>query len=70
MKCLFGLRELRADQQRHDPAGEEEEPGRGDVEDPDPLVVGRDSQLATRPRCQAGMRRLGVNRHRAPPSAR
>ena len=34
--------QLRADQLGHDPAGDEEERGRGDVEDPDPLVVDGD----------------------------
>ena len=38
---LVGPRELRAHQERDDPAGDEEDQAREDVHDPDPLVVDR-----------------------------
>jgi len=64
-EVLVRLGELCPDQQRHDPAGDEEEPSGREVEDPDPLVVDRDE-----PTCDAaampgrsGLCGLDVNRH-------
>ena len=66
MKSLVRLGELRADQQRHDPAGDEEEPGRADVEDPDPLVVDGDEPAREAAALPGGSWcGLDVNRHRA-----
>ena len=56
-ETLVRLRELRAHQQGHQPAGDEEDGGRGDVEDPDPLVVDGDEparHAAARPGGDAG----------------
>ena len=70
-KSPFGLRELRAHQQRHHAAGEEEHARGDDVEDPDPLVVDGDEPARDAAALPGGHRRRGdaldVNCHRAPP---
>ena len=62
------LRELRPHQHRHHAAGEEEDPGGDDVEDPDPLVVHGDEPARDAAALPGGDRRLGVSRQGAPPA--
>jgi hypothetical protein len=64
-EVLVRLGELCPDQQRHDPAGDEEEPSGREVEDPDPLVVDRDEPAgdAAAVPGRSGLCGLDVNRH-------
>ena len=64
-EVLVRRRELRTHEQRHDPAGHEEEQRRGDVEDPDPLVVGRRQPAGDASFVPGGTsgKRLGASRH-------